>query len=1187
MIFSHDDYTVAWICALPLEMTAAKTMLDKLHHPLSQPKSDHNAYTFGSVSGHNIVVACLPSGVYGTTSAAVVLAHMLPTFPSLRFGLMVGIGGGVPSRDADIRLGDVVISMPTATSGGVVQYDYGKTLRDRCFERTGSLNKPPQYLLTAISQMRSGIMGGSTLIEEITSEILPKHEKLQQQFSRPDKDFLFQASYDHESRSADCSKCEPDQLVARTTRETKGPVIHYGLIASGNQVMKSATTRDAVAQELNILCFEMEAAGLMDQLPCLVIRGVCDYCDSHKHKKWQGYAALTAAAYTRALLGVVPLYSHGQSSDAKEARHWMVPFARNRRFVGRQQEIDYLERFIIHATSPTKVAIHGLGGIGKTQIALELAYRMRESVPECSIFWIPCINYESVQQAYVNIASALGISHIEPAKMKEQIKAHLSQDIAGKWLLIFDNADNMEMWTKGSATAPPLKDDLPRSENGHILFTSRNRKLAVKVASPNVLSIPDIDQITATKILESSLIQEGLLHDKYTTNALLEQLGFLPLAINQAAAYINENEIVLSDYLSLLKDRETDAAELLCEEFQDDGRYAETQNPVLTTWLISFQQIHDLDKLAAEYLSFIACINPRDIPQSILPSPTSTKKKVDALGLLSAYSFISKQAGGSSFSLHRLVHLATRNWVRRRGSFDLWVRRATQQLDDIFPDDDHNNQGLWRDYLPHALYLMKSEEFHNIHYEFVNFSSRVGRSLHSDGRYHEAKALLDECLEAHERNLGPEHPETLASVSNLGSVLRKQGKYKEAKAMHLRVLEGREKALGLEHPDTLDSVSKLGSVLRRQGIYKEAEAMHRRVFESREKALGLEHPDTLDSISKIGSVLRREGKYKEAKEMYYRALEGREKALGLEHPKTLTTVNNLGSVLQRQGQYEEAEAMHRRALEGREKALGLEHPTTLASVDNLGKVLHQQGLYKEAEALHRRALEGREKALGLEHPYTLASVDNLGIVLHRQGLYKEAEAIHRRVLEGREKALGLEHPYTLSTASNLGIVLEQQGLYEEAEAIHRRALEGREKALGLEHPNTLTSVNNLGSVLQRQGQYKEAETMYRRALEGRERALGLEHPNTLTSIYDLGMVLDLQSQYEEAEAMHRRALEGREKALGPEHPDTLAIKERITLTSVQEEARHPVERVLHNHPLFTFLLSTSSVPPYYDLSEID
>ncbi|KAJ5157686.1 Tetratricopeptide-like helical [Penicillium canariense] len=1039
MSFTHGDYTVAWICALPLEMTAAKMMLDTVHPILSQSKSDHNAYTLGSVCGHNVVVACLPSGVYGTTFAAVVLAHMLPTFPSLRFGLMVGIGGGVPSKDPDIRLGDVVISMPTATSGGVIQYDYGKTLREGYFERTGSLNKPPHYLLTAVSQMRSNIISGITLIDKSVSDILQTHANLQEQFSRPDHDWLFQASYEHESNSADCSECDPGQIIARTTRETNETIIHYGLIASGNQVMKSATTRDAVARELNILCFEMEAAGLMDQLPCLVIRGVCDYCDSHKHKQWQGYAALTAATYSRALLGVVPLYPHRQSSEGKDTRHWMIPFARNPRFVGRQQEISDLENLIFNTPGPTKVAIHGLGGIGKTQTALELAYRIREKVPECSIFWIPCTSYESLEQTYLNIATALGISNTEPVHAKEQVKAHLSQHNAGKWLLIFDNADDTEMWTKGSATAPPLKTILPRSENGHVLFTSRNRKLAVKMAASNVLPVPNVDQSTATQILTKLIIQKGLLHDDCATTALLEQLGFLPLAISQAAAYINENNISLSDYLSLFKEHETSAAELLSEEFEDDGRYAETQNPVITTWLVSFQQIQQLDDLAADYLSFIACLNPRDVPQSILPSAPSAKRKVDALGLLSAYSFISEHACNSPFSLHRLVHLATRNWMRKTKVIGRWVRRAAQQFNDLFPDNDHKNRGLWREYLPHALYLTNSDGFRQIYSEYVGFTSRLGTSLLSDGRYDEAKTLFLENLEVREQALGPEHPDTLESVSHLGLVLEELGRYKEAKLMHRRVLEGYEKALGPEHPHTLASVSHLGSVLQQQGKYGESEAMHRRCLKGLERALGPEHPHTLTSISRLGFVLYRQGKHKESEAMHWRALEGYEKALGPEHPYTLASASHLGLVLEGQGKYEESEAMHRRDLRGAERALGPEHPHTLTSISHLSSVLYRQGKYKESEAMHWRALEGYEKALGSEHPYTLTSISLLGSMLEGQGKYEESEAMHRRALEGRKRTLGPKHPDTLTSISCLCSVLELQGKYEESKATHRRA----------------------------------------------------------------------------------------------------------------------------------------------------
>jgi nucleoside phosphorylase len=301
---------IAWICGLPLEFAAAKTMLDELHNSLPQPPTDHNAYTLGRVSGHNVVIACLPFGVYGITSSATVLANMLLTFSYLRFGLMVGIGGGVPSKHTDIRLGDVVVSMPSATSGGVIQYDYGKTLLNGRFQRTGSLNKPPAVLLMAVSQLQSDSMMGKAPIGQIVEDVLQKYEGMRGQFARPNQDLLFNSVYDHQSSNPDCSTCDQIQLVNRAPRATNEPYIHYGLVASGNQVMKNAKTRDSLAQELDIFCFEMEAAGLMDQLPCLVIRGICDYCDSHKNKQWQGYAALAAAAYAKVLLFVVPVPSY-------------------------------------------------------------------------------------------------------------------------------------------------------------------------------------------------------------------------------------------------------------------------------------------------------------------------------------------------------------------------------------------------------------------------------------------------------------------------------------------------------------------------------------------------------------------------------------------------------------------------------------------------------------------------------------------------------------------------------------------------------------------------------------------------------------------------------------------------------------------------------------------------------------
>lgn len=304
--FRHQDYTVAWICALPLEMTAAVAMLDERHYDLQTRSNDGNAYILGRIYGHNVAIACLPSGVYGTTAATKVATQMLSTFESIRFCLMVGIGGGVPSRTTDIRLGDVVVSKPTRDSGGVIQYDLGKTVTGGRFERTGILNKPPAVLLTAVSRLQAEHGLQPSKIPALLVDAAARNPRMREKFAYrgEDQDQLFESEYDHPNSGDTCNKCDTRRLLTRPARASHDPFIHYGLIASGNQVMKHGRSRDLLAQDLDILCFEMEAAGLMD-FPCLVIRGICDYSDSHKNKQWQDYAAATAAAYGKELLSVV------------------------------------------------------------------------------------------------------------------------------------------------------------------------------------------------------------------------------------------------------------------------------------------------------------------------------------------------------------------------------------------------------------------------------------------------------------------------------------------------------------------------------------------------------------------------------------------------------------------------------------------------------------------------------------------------------------------------------------------------------------------------------------------------------------------------------------------------------------------------------------------------------------------
>ncbi|PLB34870.1 Pfs domain protein [Aspergillus candidus] len=315
---SHADYTVGWICALSLEMAAAKLMLDEVHENLSSQLNDHNSYLFGNIGQHNIVIACLPLGEYGIASAAAVATQLQSSFRSIRFGLMVGIGGGVPG-EGDIRLGDVVVSRPTGTHGGVVQYDHGKALRGR-FQRTGMLNRPPQILLTTLNKVQTNYMTEGSRVPRFLDDIKRKIPNYAANFARPTQaDCLYMTDYDHViPNSETCDGCDKNMAVQRANRKDNNPVIHYGMIASANRVVKNSHLRDNLGRELGASCVEMEAAGLMNNFPCLVVRGICDYADSHKNKEWQRYAAATAAAYTKELLLETPVIHIDQAQTVQE-----------------------------------------------------------------------------------------------------------------------------------------------------------------------------------------------------------------------------------------------------------------------------------------------------------------------------------------------------------------------------------------------------------------------------------------------------------------------------------------------------------------------------------------------------------------------------------------------------------------------------------------------------------------------------------------------------------------------------------------------------------------------------------------------------------------------------------------------------------------------------------------------------
>jgi tetratricopeptide (TPR) repeat protein len=680
----------------------------------------------------------------------------------------------------------------------------------------------------------------------------------------------------------------------------------------------------------------------------------------------------------------------------------LLPFGRNKNFVGRQSQLNRLITILYTEDTEEdcqRVALVGLGGVGKTQIALECAFQLQKILPALSLFWVRASDVISFDNAFRDIGQQLKISGLEDDKadVKSLVKARLSQESTGKWLMILDNADNFEIFYHNNedSKSGALSEFLPFSTLGAIIFTTRDRQAATRYAGSNVIDIDEMNDEESRELLQRSLQNNRLLNDNNSITKLLELLVNLPLAIMQAAAYLNAKSSTITEYLRIYEESSDNIIKLLSKDFEDIRRYPGMKNPVATTWLISFEKIRVRDPLAADYMAFISCIKEKDIPRELLP-PASDFDKTEALGTLKAFGFIKEHVSGKSYDMHRLVHTAMQNWLKLKDEWRSWNQKSLRQISNIFPWPQHENRAVWIMYLPHALY--------------ITTTFNIGLSGTK-----ETKELL------------------WGLLHNLGWCSLIRGKYAEAEAIYRQTLQLKETVLGKEHPDTLGSMNNLASSLYSQGKYAEAEEIHRQTLQLRVTVRGKEDPDTLGSMNNLAMSLHRQGKYTEAEPIYRQTLQLKETVLGKDDPSTLASMNNLAELLREQGKYAEAEAMHRQTLQLKETVLGKEHPDTLASMNNLAESLHSQGKYAEAEAMHRQTLQLKETVPGKEHPDTLGSMNNLASSLYSQGKYAEAEEIHRQTLQLRVTVLGKEHPDTLASIINLAMSLHRQGKYAEAE----------------------------------------------------------------------------------------------------------------------------------------------------------
>lgn len=822
-----------------------------------------------------------------------------------------------------------------------------------------------------------------------------------------------------------------------------------------------------------------------------------------------------------------------------------------------------------------RTALEGLGGVGKTQIALEAAYHMRRAHLRCSIFWVSAASVTLFENAYRAIGQALGLQDV--ANNKGDIKLSVKEALErspDSWVLVIDSADDVDVLF-GDGPGSSLSQYLPFSRNGSILFTTRNREVSIrlKVRPSSRLSVSEMSEIEATDMLKQSL-QYGQTSDAEATKALLEFLAYLPLAIKQASAYLQWTGISVSKYLEHCRSSDHATLKLLSRHFEDKSPSEETCSPVATTWFISFKHIEKTYPLAAKYLKFLSYLAEKDIPAEVVPPGEGDENQDEAIGILKGYAFLTERRSGT-FDIHRLVRLAMRNWVKPVE--DLHLMEVLSRLAKICsrsgePINLKNPSGS--QYLRHVEAAM--ETWMTTHMppiqrklritsffkgRYVLEGLRLPRPAGWKARFTSNKILLDDFLL------------TLSNVHQLADFFLEHGKFKDAERCLRHNMRLRSAIHGDSNLSTLYSHTYIVIALYLQEQVVAAEHEVQLAMARQMKALGPESSLTILTMWLKARISFDLAKYEEALQIEIRLLEIRTKTLGDEHIDTISTQERIASTLKELRKFDDAERYIRNAVRLRRKVQTPEHRATLESLRILADVLRLSGKYAEAENICQQVLENRVHVLGTKHKDTFESISDLSDILEQQGKHEEVQqrlqetlnikaaensvgspeivedlalAVHllslglqgqddqrdlkwRELLAVKEQALGPHHVDTILTRFQLALELFALEKFTEAEQELRDILAVQNEIPGLGSGQMRVFARALAETVMWQGRLDEAEKLSRKILEDTRVAIGREHPETIDDVEFQAHILKSRGQFWEAEKLYRHSLALRQK----------------------------------------------------------
>lgn len=710
-----------------------------------------------------------------------------------------------------------------------------------------------------------------------------------------------------------------------------------------------------------------------------------------------------------------------------------VPNRRVHEFIGREDILNEINEGLSLGPAPRIVVLRGIGGQGKTQVALEYCHR-EKSNQFSAVFWIDATSESSLKKSFGVIAE-----YIEPATSgfsnidnKATFALESLANWPRPWLLVFDNYDDPIAFNS-------LQDFIPIGKHGSIIITTRHADVDALGQDRRAIELHGLEEEDALKLLFKKIIKTKADYGMAQGKSIVRRLGYHPLAIAQASAYIRKRRINFEGFI----DHYTRRRQLILEQIPQMSQYRrklnnsdeETSLSVFTTWELSFLQLQALGvetRMKADFLTLFAFFNCKDISEKMFKNYyIDHKSSPQVFNLLDSFvtkyfydgydrdlfrdilsdlrdisllqAFSEEADGFLHFSLHPLV----KDWIRLRTGKEACRGYALLAADIIA----QTIMLSWRNKQFEMPLSARQEILSHLDVQMDNYS---------DFLYAEKEIPFNRDVSI-----------SLAEAESwFGSFYYNSGWFKEAEAMHIKALRLREDVLGQQHSDTLTSISKVAQVLNSQGKHNEAETMHRLAFQLREEVLGQHHPDTLTSMHNLALVLTRQGKYNKAEALFRQTVLLREEILGQHHLDTLLSSSNLARVLDRQRKHKEAETIHQQTLQLRSKVFGQQHPHTLISMSNLALSLEHQDKYDEAKAIYQQVLQLREKVLSQWHPDILTTMSNLARVLNKQGEHIEAKTKYQQILQLRESLLGQQHPLTLIIRDNLALVLSNEGKLE-------------------------------------------------------------------------------------------------------------------------------------------------------------